>query len=871
MWNLNIGVLGHVDSGKTSLCRALSLIASTAAFDKSPQSQERGITLDLGFSSRVLTAALDPLCAPYLEALSLASREETVGASNSGLPFVPELNEESSETKLCCTFVDCPGHATLIRTIVGGAQIIDAMILVIDATKGVQAQTAECLVIGEILARPLVVVINKVDSLYSHWEEKSSPKASEEREKKGSIATMGDGMASAALQKLRKKLTAMFSKTRWPHVEMIEVSAAAPCCDALDASGKKKEDEGDGEIGNKNEVRASTRMPTKTINVEQVLPAVLRCAPLRELLLYRWKPIEKSGLGLKDGAFLSLFHSLRSKENFLMLSDHCFAVRGHGTVFSGTVLQGTVEVGDTIWLPTLQVQKKVKSLQVFKKQVTCARRGDRVGLCVTQLDASSVERGILCGCRSSSSSASGEMVERGGCGEKAPHAPCSAKNVLKGMDPQQVILSETSSNVTTDLTADLGATSLLPGVLLSPPRLTKVFIASVRRIRFHRLPCDTVTKFHIILGHTTVMGTFRYFSRRHKGRFANMVSTEPQPRTAPLVVQATLPPHKGDLSNPTQWEETISSFSSFNLHEESLVEEELGEDAVLHFSPPSSLGEDTSLSTLSTKKGQLLPPCPTSKEYYAVVLLEESVPVSINSTFVAMRLDVQREGFCRMAMTGMVQYVYPLHPCPTTTPPESAPEFSWRALPVYRFKKRTLQVCRVIDAKSCIANDVIHLISAQNGNEKGSDARHSEAQKFVGVPVYFVPFRALQNDPAEKSTSDEVDDKKEESNAPLNTATAVRGVIRSTFGKSGKVRLEFSQPIFVVENSGVRKKRSNGNEEGDECKGVGAKIAEGLAEAKREDGIPSSFVFLQDGEVVLEIRKSPFALHCDSLKDIRTH
>lgn len=49
--NINVGVLGHVDSGKTSLVAALSTVLSTAALDKHPQSKERGITLDLGFSS----------------------------------------------------------------------------------------------------------------------------------------------------------------------------------------------------------------------------------------------------------------------------------------------------------------------------------------------------------------------------------------------------------------------------------------------------------------------------------------------------------------------------------------------------------------------------------------------------------------------------------------------------------------------------------------------------------------------------------------------------------------------------------------------------------------------------------------------------
>lgn len=44
--------------------------------------------------------------------------------------------------------VDCPGHASLIRTILGGASIIDIMFLVIDINKGIQTQTSECLVIG---------------------------------------------------------------------------------------------------------------------------------------------------------------------------------------------------------------------------------------------------------------------------------------------------------------------------------------------------------------------------------------------------------------------------------------------------------------------------------------------------------------------------------------------------------------------------------------------------------------------------------------------------------------------------------------------------------------------------------------------------
>ncbi len=61
--------------------------------------------------------------------------------------------------------MDCPGHASLLRTIIGGAQIIDMMFLVIDIAKGVQTQTAECIIIAELFIKNIIVVLNKVDLL----------------------------------------------------------------------------------------------------------------------------------------------------------------------------------------------------------------------------------------------------------------------------------------------------------------------------------------------------------------------------------------------------------------------------------------------------------------------------------------------------------------------------------------------------------------------------------------------------------------------------------------------------------------------------------------------------------------------------------
>ena len=52
--NINVGLLGHVDSGKTSLSKALSKIASTAAFDKNPESRRRGKLINLKIKTKII-------------------------------------------------------------------------------------------------------------------------------------------------------------------------------------------------------------------------------------------------------------------------------------------------------------------------------------------------------------------------------------------------------------------------------------------------------------------------------------------------------------------------------------------------------------------------------------------------------------------------------------------------------------------------------------------------------------------------------------------------------------------------------------------------------------------------------------------------
>jgi GTPase len=58
------------------------------------------------------------------------------------------------------------------------------------------------------------------------------------------------------------------------------------------------------------------------------------------------------------------------------------------------ILQGSCQVNDTVELPALKVSKQVKSMQMFKRPVTSVTRGDRAALCVTQLNAKLLERGL---------------------------------------------------------------------------------------------------------------------------------------------------------------------------------------------------------------------------------------------------------------------------------------------------------------------------------------------------------------------------------------------------------------------------------------------------------------------------------------------
>ncbi|MFX0142086.1 MAG: GTP-binding protein [Candidatus Hodarchaeota archaeon] len=118
---IHIGLFGHIDSGKTKIASILSEIISTAGIDAHPQSRERGITIDLGFTSFIID-------------------------------------------KYLITLVDGPGHADLIKISASSVEIIDCALIVIDINKGPQVQTGEHLIMIESLnIKKIIVILNKID------------------------------------------------------------------------------------------------------------------------------------------------------------------------------------------------------------------------------------------------------------------------------------------------------------------------------------------------------------------------------------------------------------------------------------------------------------------------------------------------------------------------------------------------------------------------------------------------------------------------------------------------------------------------------------------------------------------------------------
>ncbi len=141
---VNIGLVGHVDHGKTTLTRALSGVWT----DKHSEELRRGITIRLGY------ADIEFRKCEACEGIEAYTTEKTC----------PKCGGESKVLRKV-SFVDAPGHETLMATMLSGAAIMDGAILVIAANeKCPQPQTREHLMALNIVGiKNIVIAQNKIE------------------------------------------------------------------------------------------------------------------------------------------------------------------------------------------------------------------------------------------------------------------------------------------------------------------------------------------------------------------------------------------------------------------------------------------------------------------------------------------------------------------------------------------------------------------------------------------------------------------------------------------------------------------------------------------------------------------------------------
>ena len=128
--HVNVGTIGHVDHGKTTLTAAITLIQSTKGLaqkvnfdqiDKAPEERERGIT-------------------------------------------IATAHVEYESDKRHYAHVDCPGHADYVKNMITGAAQMDGAILVVSAADGPMPQTREHILLARQVNVPFIVVfMNKCD------------------------------------------------------------------------------------------------------------------------------------------------------------------------------------------------------------------------------------------------------------------------------------------------------------------------------------------------------------------------------------------------------------------------------------------------------------------------------------------------------------------------------------------------------------------------------------------------------------------------------------------------------------------------------------------------------------------------------------
>jgi len=291
--HINIGTIGHVDHGKTTLTAAITATLSTLGgavlkryedIDAAPEERARGITIN--------TAHVE---------------------------YETDFRHYAH--------VDCPGHADYVKNMITGAAQMDGAILVVSAADGAMPQTREHILLArQVGVQRLVVFLNKEDQVDD--PELIELVELELRELLQSYDYPGDeipfvaGSALLAFEAVTKKPTIKLGEDKW--VDKIFALMKA---------------------------------------VDEYIPT-----PAREIDL-----------------------------PFLMAIEDVFSITGRGTVSTGRIERGQVNVGDTVELVGLGETKTttVTGLEMFQKTLDKGMAGDNIGILLRGVQKAEVLRGMV--------------------------------------------------------------------------------------------------------------------------------------------------------------------------------------------------------------------------------------------------------------------------------------------------------------------------------------------------------------------------------------------------------------------------------------------------------------------------------------------
>jgi elongation factor Tu len=285
--HVNIGTIGHVDHGKTSLTAAITkVLAETGGaeysaydqIDKAPEERARGITI-----------------------------------STAHVEYETEARHYAH--------VDCPGHADYVKNMITGAAQMDGAILVVSAADGPMPQTREHILLARQVGVPaLCVFMNKVDQVDDE----------------------------ELLELVEMEIRELLSSYEFPgdDIPIVRGSALAALEDSNETIGREA--------------------------IKALMAAVDAYIPQPE------RP--------KD-------------QPFLMPIEDVFSISGRGTVVTGRIERGIVNVGEEIEIVGLKATQKTTctGVEMFRKLLDQGEAGDNVGVLLRGTKREDVERGqVLC-------------------------------------------------------------------------------------------------------------------------------------------------------------------------------------------------------------------------------------------------------------------------------------------------------------------------------------------------------------------------------------------------------------------------------------------------------------------------------------------